>query len=83
MRTAVRPAERRSGRARQYGCTRAGPTVTGIEAGSVIFGVMLTLMVVRVPIGIAMFIVGFGGYLYLTGGNLAALLNSLKNLVFF
>src|SRR5436190_563851 len=41
--------------------------VTGIESGFVIFGVMLTLMVVRVPIGIAMFIVGFGGYLYLTG----------------
>ena len=56
--------------------------MTGIEAGSVIFGVMLTLMVVRVPIGIAMFIVGFGGYLYLTGGNLAALLNSLKNLAY-
>jgi len=56
--------------------------VTGIEAGFVIFGVMLTLMVIRVPIGIAMFIVGFGGYLYLTGGNLAALLNSLKNLAY-
>ena len=56
--------------------------MTGIEAGFVIFGVMLTLMVVRVPIGIAMFIVGFGGYLYLTGGNLAALLNSLKNLAY-
>src|SRR5206468_6809239 len=56
--------------------------VSGIEVGLVIFGVMLTLMVVRVPIGIAMFIVGFGGYLYLTGGNLAALLNSLKNLAY-
>ena len=56
--------------------------MTGIEAGFVIFGVMLTLMVVRVPIGIAMFVVGFGGYLYLTGGNLAALLNSLKNLAY-
>ena len=43
---------------------------------------MLALMVVRVPIGIAMFTVGFGGYLYLTGGNLAALLNSLKNLAY-
>ncbi len=53
--------------------------MSGIEVGFVIFGVMLTLMVVRVPIGIAMFIVGAGGYLYLTG-NAAALLNSLKNL---
>ncbi len=56
--------------------------MTGIESGFVIFGVMLTLMVVRVPIGISMFIVGFGGYLYFTGGNLAALLNSLKNLAY-
>ncbi len=56
--------------------------MSGIEVGFVIFGVMLTLMVVRIPIGVSMFIVGFGGYLYLTGGNLAALLNSLKNLAY-
>ncbi len=56
--------------------------MSGIEVGFVIFGVMLALMVVRVPIGITMFAVGFGGYLYLTGGNLAALLNSLKNLAY-
>ncbi len=56
--------------------------MSGIEVGFVIFGVMLALMVVRVPIGITMFIVGFGGYLYLTGGNLSALLNSLKNLAY-
>ena len=53
--------------------------MSGIEVGFVIFGVILTLMVVRVPIGVAMFIVGAGGYLYLTG-NAPALLNSLKNL---
>ncbi len=56
--------------------------MTGIEVGFVVFGVMLALMVARVPIGIAMFAVGFGGYLYLTGGNLNALLNSLKNLAY-
>ncbi|HYQ99185.1 MAG TPA: TRAP transporter large permease [Casimicrobiaceae bacterium] len=56
--------------------------MSGIEVGFAIFGVMLALMVVRVPIGISMFIVGFGGYLYLTGGNLTALLNSLKNLAY-
>jgi len=56
--------------------------MSGIEVGFVIFGVMLALMVVRVPIGITMFVVGFGGYLYLTGGNLTALLNSLKNLAY-
>ena len=55
--------------------------MTGIEVGFVIFGVMLALMVVRVPIGIAMFIVGAAGYVYLTG-NVMALLNSLKNLAY-
>ena len=53
--------------------------MSGTTVGFVIFAVMLALMVVRVPIGIAMFTVGVGGYLYLTG-NLNGLLNSLKNL---
>ena len=35
--------------------------MTGIEAGMVMFAIMLALMVVRIPIGVAMFIVGFGG----------------------
>jgi TRAP-type C4-dicarboxylate transport system permease large subunit len=39
-------------------------------------------MVVRVPIGVAMFTVGAGGYVYLTSGNVNALLNSLKNLAY-
>jgi C4-dicarboxylate transporter DctM subunit len=56
--------------------------MSGIEVGFVMFGVMLALMVVRVPIGIAMFCVGFMGYAYLTGGNFNALLNSLKNLAY-
>jgi tripartite ATP-independent transporter DctM subunit len=56
--------------------------VTGIETGFAMFAFMLALMAVRIPIGIAMFVVGFGGYLHLTGGNLAALLNSLKNLAY-
>ncbi len=56
--------------------------MSGTSVGFIIFGVMLALMVVRVPIGIAMFVVGFGGYLHLTDGNLPALLNSLKNLAY-
>ena len=56
--------------------------MTGIEIGFAIFAVMLALMVVRVPIGIAMFVVGAVGYLYLTSGNVTALLNSLKNLAY-
>ena len=56
--------------------------MSGTTVGFVIFAVMLSLMVVRVPIGISMFMVGAGGYLYLTQGNIAALLNSLKNLAY-
>ncbi|MEP7184027.1 MAG: TRAP transporter large permease [Betaproteobacteria bacterium] len=56
--------------------------MSGIEVGFVVFGAMLALMVIRVPIGISMFIVGFGGYAYLTGGNFNALLASLKNLAY-
>jgi tripartite ATP-independent transporter DctM subunit len=43
---------------------------------------MLVLMVVRVPIGNAMFAVGYGGYAYMTGGKYNALLSSLKNLAY-
>jgi tripartite ATP-independent transporter DctM subunit len=56
--------------------------MSGTAVGFVIFGVMLALMVVRVPIGIAMFVVGAGGFVHLTDGNLPALLNSLKNLAY-
>ena len=55
--------------------------MTGIAFGGVLFTIMLVLMVVRVPIGIAMFLCGAGGYLALTG-NPNALLNSLKNLAY-
>ena len=55
--------------------------MSGIAVGGIIFAVMLALMVVRVPIGIAMFMCGAGGYLYLTGST-AGLLNSLKNLAY-
>jgi tripartite ATP-independent transporter DctM subunit len=56
--------------------------MSGIEIGFVMFGVMLALMAIRVPIGIAMFSVGFFGYAYLTGGNFNALMSSLKNLAY-
>src|SRR5450755_986550 len=56
--------------------------MSGIEVGFVMFGVMLALMVIRVPIGIAMFCVGFFGYAYLMDGSFSALLNSLKNLAY-
>jgi tripartite ATP-independent transporter DctM subunit len=56
--------------------------MSGIAVGGLIFGVLLALLVVRVPIGIAMFICGGGGYLYLTGGEPMPLLNSLKSIAY-
>ncbi|MCC7348654.1 MAG: TRAP transporter large permease [Variibacter sp.] len=55
--------------------------MSGTAVGFFIFAVMLALMVVRVPIGIAMFTVGAAGYVYLTG-SVNGLLNSLKNLAY-
>jgi tripartite ATP-independent transporter DctM subunit len=56
--------------------------VTGIGAGLVLFGLLMVLLVLRVPIGIGMFSVGAGGYVWLTGGQWTPLLNSLKNLAY-
>ena len=49
--------------------------MTGMQLGFLIFGFLLTMLVLRVPIGVAMFIAGAGGYLYLNGGQSAVLLN--------
>jgi C4-dicarboxylate transporter, DctM subunit len=55
--------------------------MSGVAVGSLMFAIMLALMVFRVPIGVAMFAVGFGGYAHLTG-NFGALMSSLKNLAY-
>jgi tripartite ATP-independent transporter DctM subunit len=56
--------------------------MSGIESGLILFGILMLLLLVRVPIGVAMFMVGAGGYVAFTGGNLTPLLNSLKNLAY-
>ncbi len=56
--------------------------MSGISAGLLLFAVLLGLLALRVPIGIAMFSVGAGGYVWLTGGDWTPLLNSLKNLAY-
>jgi C4-dicarboxylate transporter DctM subunit len=53
--------------------------MSGTQIGFIIFGVMLAMMVIRIPIGIAMFIAGAGGYVHLVGG-VDPLLNWLKNI---
>jgi tripartite ATP-independent transporter DctM subunit len=54
--------------------------MSGIQTGFAIFGVLLTLLALRVPIGVAMFFAGAGGYIYLLGGQTAPFLNLLKSL---
>ncbi len=51
--------------------------MSGIAVGGLIFAALMLLLVVRVPIGIAMFVSGAGGFLYLTGDSMP-LLNMLK-----
>jgi tripartite ATP-independent transporter DctM subunit len=56
--------------------------MSGIATGGIIFALLMVLLVVRVPIGIAMFTMGAAGYYYLTGGEALPILNYLKNLAY-
>jgi len=53
--------------------------MSGTQIGFLMFGILMALLVVRIPIGIAMFSVGCGGYFYLTGGDITPVLAALKN----
>lgn len=56
--------------------------MSGIAVGGLIFVCLMVLLVLRVPIGIAMFTMGAAGYVYLTGGAAAPILSFLKNLAY-
>ncbi len=56
--------------------------MSGIQSGLMLFSALMMLLVVRVPIGIGMFMVGAAGYVWFTGGEWMPLLNSLKNLAY-
>lgn len=56
--------------------------MSGIATGGWIFLLMMGLLVLRVPIGIAMFSMGALGYLHLTDWATPPLLNFLKNLAY-
>ncbi|MDD2879884.1 MAG: TRAP transporter large permease [Rhodoferax sp.] len=56
--------------------------MSGIAIGGIIFACLMVLLVLRVPIGIAMFTMGAAGYYYLTGGEALPILNFLKNLAY-
>ncbi len=54
--------------------------MSGVEFGFLMFGAMLVLLAIRVPIGIAMLLTGVAGYVTLTGW--APLLNYLKTVAY-
>ena len=56
--------------------------MSGTQVGLTMFAVMLALMFLRIPIGIAMLIAGAGAYVHLTGDTLVPLLNFMKNLAY-
>jgi tripartite ATP-independent transporter DctM subunit len=56
--------------------------MSGVAVGGWIFAVLMILLVLRVPIGVAMFTVGAAGHLYLLDFNTLPLLNSLKNIAY-
>lgn len=56
--------------------------MSGIGLGLIVFLILFVLLVVRIPIGIAMFVAGALGYLQLTDWGPALLMSSLKSLAF-
>ncbi|HJV85409.1 MAG TPA: TRAP transporter large permease [Noviherbaspirillum sp.] len=56
--------------------------MSGTSIGLSMFGILMLFLVLRIPIGISMFLVGSGGYLVMSGGEWAGLLNSIKNLAY-
>jgi tripartite ATP-independent transporter DctM subunit len=53
--------------------------VSGVAIGTLLFALLMALLALRVPIGIAMFVMGSGGYLALSDWNFVPLLSALKN----
>ncbi|NMG75751.1 TRAP transporter large permease [Aromatoleum diolicum] len=56
--------------------------MSGIGIGVIMFGILLVMLVLRLHIGITMFLVGAGGFLTMNGGDLSPFLNMLKNLAY-
>ena len=54
--------------------------MTGVEFGFLMFGAMIVLLAIRVPIGIAMLLTGVAGYVTLAGWS--PLLNYLKSVAY-
>lgn len=56
--------------------------MSGMSIGLLMFAILLGLLALRVHIGIAMFLVGAGGFVVMNDFSWLPLLNSLKNLAY-
>lgn len=56
--------------------------MSGMTIGMIMFGIMMLMLALRIHIGIAMFLVGAGGFVVMNDGAWLPLLNSLKNLAY-
>ncbi len=56
--------------------------MSGIATGGTIFALLMVFLAIRVPIGIAMFVMGSAGYVFLTGLEITPLLNVLKTVAY-
>lgn len=56
--------------------------MSGMTIGLIMFAILLLILALRVQIGIAMFIVGAGGFVVMNDFSWMPLLNSLKNLAY-
>ena len=56
--------------------------MSGITIGLIIFACLMALLVIRVPIGVAMFTMGATGYLALSGWEIPRLMDMLKTLAY-
>jgi tripartite ATP-independent transporter DctM subunit len=56
--------------------------MSGMSIGLIMFAILMVLLALRVQIGIAMFIVGAGGFVVMNDFSSLPLLNSLKNLAY-
>ncbi|MEO0314841.1 MAG: C4-dicarboxylate uptake permease [Pseudomonadota bacterium] len=56
--------------------------MSGMSVGMIMFGALMLLLVLRVHIGIAMFVIGAAGFVVMFDFSWLPLLNSLKNLAY-
>jgi len=56
--------------------------MSGMSIGMIMFGAMMILLVLRLHIGIAMFVIGAAGFVVMFDYEWSPLLNALKNLAY-